>query len=148
RAVSPSGGEESSSKGTHGSQSTPSKWVSGGFDLEEHIAALPQLGDTHLLNALGHSKANKGIIGNKTTVNNLHNARKVNHESNESVELSGEGQNKCRDISNCNDVTEKSKNISKLCDDTKKSEPNTPKHHNSINANVSRECGSRKVSVK
>lgn len=43
-----------SSAGTGGS-----KWVSGGFDLEEHIAQLPQLGDTHLLNALSHSKANK-----------------------------------------------------------------------------------------
>ena len=29
-----------------------SKWVSGNFDLEEHIAALPQLGDNHLISVL------------------------------------------------------------------------------------------------
>lgn len=46
------------------SNSSTSKWVTGGFDLEEHIAALPQLGDTHLLSALSHSKANKGITNN------------------------------------------------------------------------------------
>lgn len=32
-----------------------SKFVSGMFDLEEHIRALPQLGDTHLINSL-HSR--------------------------------------------------------------------------------------------
>lgn len=48
-----------------------SKWVSGGFDLEEHIAQLPQLGDTHLLNALSHSKANKTSVNstNKSCLN-------------------------------------------------------------------------------
>ncbi|KAI1289272.1 HMG box transcription factor BBX [Halotydeus destructor] len=39
-----------------------SKWVSGGFDLEEHIAALPQLGDAHLLNALSHIKGKNGAV--------------------------------------------------------------------------------------
>jgi hypothetical protein len=33
-----------------------SKWVSGGFDLEEHIAALPQLADSHLISAIGNQK--------------------------------------------------------------------------------------------
>ena len=45
-----------------GAGSGHSKWVSGGFDLEEHIAQLPQLGDAHLLNALNHSKANKTAV--------------------------------------------------------------------------------------
>lgn len=35
-----------------GSSSGGSKWVSGNFDLEEHIAALPQLGDNHLISVL------------------------------------------------------------------------------------------------
>ena len=34
------------------SSSGGSKWVSGNFDLEEHIAALPQLGDNHLISVL------------------------------------------------------------------------------------------------
>lgn len=52
-----------------------SKFVSGGFDLEEHIRALPQLADTHLINALhmrnahdgGVSGAGKGALATATT---------------------------------------------------------------------------------
>lgn len=43
-----------------------SKFVSGGFDLEEHIRALPQLADTHLINALHMRNAHDGK-GNAAT---------------------------------------------------------------------------------
>lgn len=43
----------SASKNVSSNNSTGgSKWVSGNFDLEEHIAALPQLGDNHLISVL------------------------------------------------------------------------------------------------
>lgn len=57
-----------------------SKWVSGGFDLEEHIAALPQLGDTHLMNAL-NSKANKSINGAKNGNDNENNKSMSNNST-------------------------------------------------------------------
>lgn len=48
-----SNGDDSNSKGANNSSTSSSKWVSCGFDLEEHIAALPQLvGDNHLINVL------------------------------------------------------------------------------------------------
>ncbi|RWS31120.1 SOX transcription factor-like protein, partial [Leptotrombidium deliense] len=62
-----SGDEQKSNSCINAGGSSSSKWVSGGFDLEEHIAALPQLGDKHLINALNHSKANKSLNGNKTS---------------------------------------------------------------------------------
>lgn len=65
-----SGGSESGGESGGGSGSkaaTGSKWVSGGFDLEEHIAALPQLGDAHLMSALSHMKKGKQPILNGAT---------------------------------------------------------------------------------
>lgn len=80
---------------------TTSKWVSGGFDLEEHIAALPQLGDTHLLSALSHSKANKqglpggngnGNGGNRAVNHHHHHHRDgaSNHVNEDGEEISGD----------------------------------------------------------
>ena len=62
-------GAESPSKESKGS-----KWVSGGFDLEEHIAALPQLGDAHLLTALNNSKnkVNAAGVNGKGSPNHSH----------------------------------------------------------------------------
>ncbi|RWS05965.1 SOX transcription factor-like protein, partial [Dinothrombium tinctorium] len=57
--------EQNQKSGASCHTSSSSKWVSGGFDLEEHIAALPQLGDKHLVNALNHSKTNKSLNGSK-----------------------------------------------------------------------------------
>lgn len=54
-------GTESSSPTKSSSSAAGShshKWVSGGFDLEERIAALPQLQDTHLVNALNNNRRN------------------------------------------------------------------------------------------
>lgn len=51
-----SGGDAESPNKTPATGSAPSKWVSGTFDLEERIAALPQLDDGNLMNALSHTK--------------------------------------------------------------------------------------------
>ena len=48
-------GISTSSNKNANSSSGGSKWVSGNFDLEEHIAALPQLGDNHLISVLDQS---------------------------------------------------------------------------------------------
>lgn len=65
-----SGGEaesptKESGSGKGSSSTGGSKWVSGGFDLEEHIAALPQLGDAHLLTALNNSKNKVTAVNGK-----------------------------------------------------------------------------------
>lgn len=51
-----------------------SKWVSGEFDLEERIAALPQLQDTHLINALNHKSSERliAINGSRASSHNNH----------------------------------------------------------------------------
>src|SRR5699024_9016617 len=51
-------------------QQSQSKFVTGSFDLEEHIRALPQLADTHLVNAL-HLRNVEGAKGSATTASNL-----------------------------------------------------------------------------
>lgn len=88
-SVGGNGNEDSVSGSKNNSSSSPgttgSKWVSGGFDLEEHIAALPQLGDTHLINALSHNKANKGLNGNKA--NNNNNGGSTDHKESETNEI-------------------------------------------------------------
>lgn len=66
------GNKNSSSTNQTGSSS---KWVSGTFDLEEHIAALPQLsdqlGDNHLINALDSTNSlNKNDHGHDHQANN------------------------------------------------------------------------------
>ena len=49
-------------------QQNQSKFVTGSFDLEEHIRALPQLADTHLINALQLRNAD-GTKGATTAAN-------------------------------------------------------------------------------
>lgn len=71
-----------------------SKWISGGFDLEEHIAQLPQLGDAHLLNALSHRKANKTSASAK-------------NGSNEAVNHVRPDRDSCGDQSNSNRLSDK-----------------------------------------
>jgi hypothetical protein len=58
-----------------------SKWVSGEFDLEERIAALPQLQDTHLINALNHKSSEKliAINGSRSSASSHNN----HHHSNQ-----------------------------------------------------------------
>ncbi len=96
RAVSPIGahsekGEMTNAKNVSNNQSSStSKWVSGGFDLEERIKALPQLGDTHLLNALSHSKANKTIGSHKSSTNANHIKKVNNCAAKESANVSGD----------------------------------------------------------
>lgn len=64
------------------STTASSKWVSCGFDLEEHIAALPQLvGDNHLINVLDSAKIKSNETsdsqsGNILLNNNEHNLTK------------------------------------------------------------------------
>lgn len=67
-----SNGETSESCSPSKSSSTAGnhshKWVSGGFDLEERIAALPQLQDTHLVNALNNNRKNNNNTPNGKTL--------------------------------------------------------------------------------
>lgn len=63
-----SGHSSSSGDSETGNNQNKSKWVSGEFDLEERIAALPQLQDTHLINALNHKSS--GLIPMNNGVNN------------------------------------------------------------------------------
>ena len=60
-----SSGETTSESSSPHKSSTgnSSKWVSGGFDLEERIAALPQLQDTHLVNALNNNRTRNTLNG-------------------------------------------------------------------------------------
>lgn len=69
KSNSASSGHSSSSSGDSetGNNQNKSKWVSGEFDLEERIAALPQLQDTHLINALNHKSG--GLIAMNNGVN-------------------------------------------------------------------------------
>ena len=62
-----SGHSSSSGDSETGNNQNKSKWVSGEFDLEERIAALPQLQDTHLINALNHKSS--GLIPMNNGVN-------------------------------------------------------------------------------
>jgi len=86
---------------------TGSKWVSGNFDLEEHIAALPQLGDAHLLNALSHIKAGKGVTPTKGDGDNDPSPNESNPN--------GDGEFRDNDNS-CNEPEIKSLTGSKLID--------------------------------
>ena len=99
-----------------------SKWVSGGFDLEEHIAQLPQLGDTHLLNALSHSKANKTTLNaNKNGSNDLINHLKPQNDNNCSVNELNVNQMSDTinsDINEDNDITVKNRHSNQLNDNT------------------------------
>lgn len=52
------------------SSGNSSKWVSGGFDLEERIAALPQLQDTHLVNALNNNRTRNSVNGKNFPLHN------------------------------------------------------------------------------
>ena len=58
-----SNGESAESSPNKSSTGNSSKWVSGGFDLEERIAALPQLQDTHLVNALNNNRTRNTLNG-------------------------------------------------------------------------------------
>ena len=56
-------GDTAESSPSKSSSGNSSKWVSGGFDLEERIAALPQLQDTHLVNALNNNRTRNTVNG-------------------------------------------------------------------------------------
>lgn len=79
-------GSKNSSSGAGGG----SKWVSGGFDLEEHIAALPQLGDAHLLTALNNSK-NKGTVVNGNVGGNHGHGHHHNRQGRNNSDLESDG---------------------------------------------------------
>lgn len=71
-------GDTSESSNSPTKSSHSHKWVSGGFDLEERIAALPQLQDTHLVNALNNNRRN---TANGKTLERQNGERRSEHSS-------------------------------------------------------------------
>jgi len=80
-----SSGSSSSGEAVVESKSVGSKWVSGEFDLEERIAALPQLQDTHLINALNHKSSGliaiNGGTKDKSSTCHTHNHNHSSHQT-------------------------------------------------------------------
>lgn len=120
-APSSSNGEEngtSSNKNLNCPNNSSSKWVtSGGFDLEEHIAALPQLNDNHLTSVLDQStkttlKSNDHIpVGTiqSTTMSQQQEANNNillnNNEHNLKKDLSSKDNSNKIDSADCMDTT-------------------------------------------
>ena len=124
--------EGNTGAGGSGNQST-SKWVSGGFDLEEHIAALPQLGDTHLLNALSHSKTSKNVNSSSSSSSSNNN---IKSNSKDSIH-----QN-CKKINNNNNnqesIAKELKSNSTFSDEETSDNESSEKSKISISKNISR----------